>query len=171
MTLRTILAGVALASLLTGCGGSDDKNVSPAGRASRTADIHTLWQRYVQCLRKHGAPDYPDPIQDTDGRWRPPPHTAQPPQAAIDACRSSGIDLKNETLRQDRPPLTAAEVAKLRRFAQCMRQHGLPRWPDPKSDGTFVMPDELRQAVKNPSLPAMDACRQYMVGALRTVRG
>lgn len=170
MTVRTILAGVVLASLLTGCGGSGGKDndaTSHTNGASPSTDIATLWRQYAQCLRKHGAPNYPDAVQRSDGTWGPPPNTSRPPQMAMNACRSSGVNLKNQ-MRHQQHPVTTAELAKLRQLAQCLRQHGLPTWPDPKPDGSFGgLSPQLRQAIKNPS-SATIACRQYMDGPIRT---
>jgi hypothetical protein len=170
MTLRTTLAGVALASLLTGCGGPGGKATdaaSPTAGASTSHDVATLWRQYAQCLRQHGAPNYPDPVQGTDGSWGPPLNAPRPPRTAINACRSSGGNLKAQMQREQRP-LTAAEVGKLRQFAQCLRQHGLPDWPDPKADGSFAVPPRLRHVLKTPGQPALNACRQYITGPIRT---
>jgi hypothetical protein len=42
-------------------------------------------------------------------------------------------------------------------FAQCMRTHDFPHWPDPKSDGTF--PSSELPPMKTPALlTAMQAC-------------
>jgi ABC-type sugar transport system ATPase subunit len=48
------------------------------------------------------------------------------------------------------------------RFAACMRQHGVPDWPDPKADGTFpFVGTALEREGKSPRvLAAARACRQ-----------
>ena len=47
-------------------------------------------------------------------------------------------------------------------FSRCMRQHGLPDWPDPRTDGTFPLNRRLlrlrgtRERMR-PCLPLMGA--------------
>jgi hypothetical protein len=61
-------------------------------------------------------------------------------------------------------------MTKLRRFAQCMRAHGLSDWPDPKADGSFDLPQRLR-AGKQVFKTQLAACRQYMTGGQILVSG
>jgi hypothetical protein len=49
------------------------------------------------------------------------------------------------------------DIPALLRYAQCMRRHGFPDWPDPKSDGTF--PAAQLPTMKTPAVvSAMQAC-------------
>lgn len=53
------------------------------------------------------------------------------------------------------PPL-AADLAKLREFAACMRHNGFPDWPDPNASGNFVnVPAavDVRTLLKNLPVP------------------
>ncbi len=36
-------------------------------------------------------------------------------------------------------PVTPAQLAQLRRWAACIRAHGLPSFPDPRPDGGFTL--------------------------------
>ncbi|MBO2456342.1 hypothetical protein [Actinomadura violacea] len=40
-------------------------------------------------------------------------------------------------------PLSPADIAKARDFARCMREKGISDWPDPNSNGYFVLPPRL----------------------------
>jgi hypothetical protein len=61
------------------------------------------------------------------------------------------------------------DVPKLREFAKCMRDNGVPDFPDPKADGTFPIANTPYEALSNlspehPSPAVADAdhaCRQY----------
>ncbi len=85
----------------------------------------------VACFRAHGMPDWPDPNYDPrDGRWHldgPPlkPETRQ-------ACASV---IPHATPAS---PVPSAQFHDLLRYAQCIRAHGVPGWPDPTVDGAFV---------------------------------
>jgi hypothetical protein len=56
---------------------------------------------------------------------------------------------------------SAQDVPQLRKFAQCLRDNGVPDWPDPKTDGSFpVLHTPLD--TKTPELQeARAACRIY----------
>jgi hypothetical protein len=70
--------------------------------------------------------------------------------------------------------VTAADVAKMRQYAQCMRQHGISDFPDPRADGVFDLAgtslanDPKSQRMRD----ANDACQQYQTGNMHmTVSG
>ncbi|GAA4504500.1 hypothetical protein GCM10023191_058870 [Actinoallomurus oryzae] len=171
MTLRMALAGLALASLLTGCGGGHGHSASstPATSGARQGAARgndaALWRQLAACLRRHGVPNFPDPVQDPSGSWGPPANTSKPPQSAMTACKSIANQLPGR-----RPAASAGDMAKLRRFAQCMRAHGVSDWPDPKADGSFDLPQRLR-AGKQVFKTQLAACRQYMTGGQILVSG
>ncbi len=75
----------------------------------------------------------------------------------------------NDSGNQDHGGPTAADVPKLRVFAKCMRDNGVPDWPDPKADGSF--PSQGNPIVtegKSPRVRAgLDACRKYWDGGFR----
>jgi hypothetical protein len=78
-------------------------------------------------MRSHGLPDFPDP--DSSGGFSLPQNidpNSPSYQAAQDACEAyaaSGMHLTPAREQQ-------IEAAGLR-FAQCMRSHGVPDYPDP----------------------------------------
>jgi hypothetical protein len=67
--------------------------------------------------------------------------------------------------RHGQPP-SAQDMANLRHFAQCMRDNGIPEWPDPKPDGTFpIIGTPLEAEGKSQRvLGGMNACQQYAEG-------
>jgi hypothetical protein len=81
----------------------------------------------ARCLRAHGVPNYPDP----NASGQEPPGTKQliftpQGQAAVGACSSWGNRISNDVAAQNQ----AVRVEYVR-FAECMRAHGLPDFPDP----------------------------------------
>ena len=101
-------------------------------------------------MRSHGVPDFPDPL----GSGEVPKGSAQEfgvsssrYQAAQTACQhlypttgGSGGVLTKDSLGQceetgDCPQaLVQQAMTALRTYAQCMRSHGVPNWPDPTID-------------------------------------
>ncbi len=99
---------------------------------------------YSQCMRSNGVPHYPDPT----GQGLPK-ETAQHLgvsssqfQAAQRACQhlipsTGSLQQQGQQCMQagDCPPaLVQQMLAAGRRFALCMRSHGVLKWPDPTID-------------------------------------
>ncbi|SRR6266581_663541 len=81
----------------------------------------------ARCLRTHGVPNYPDP----NAAGQEPPNSKQlirtpQGQAAVSTCSYWGDRIHNDVAAQNQ-----AVLAEYVRFAQCMRSHGLPNFPDP----------------------------------------
>jgi hypothetical protein len=85
---------------------------------------------YAQCLRDNGVPDFPDP--DPDGGFSGLSHEkANDPkfQAAVEKCRALAPGGQHEDFGD---PIFVAQV---RAYSQCMRDNGVPDFPDPDADG------------------------------------
>jgi hypothetical protein len=135
------IALVALAAtssvLLAACGssGSSSSGASKGGPLNSTKAL-----AFAKCMRTHGVPSFPDPVTNGHGGMqieRTPNSTkvngvtVNGPafQTAMQACRA---DLPNSGHPQ---PLSAAQRQKALAWAACMRQHGLPNFPDPGFGG------------------------------------
>jgi hypothetical protein len=59
------------------------------------------------------------------------------------------------------PPVPQAQFQQLVRLAECLRQHGVPNWPDPDPDGAFGLPPSLQQKT-HAWARASQACQRYM---------
>lgn len=179
------LAVAALTAALTSCLAA----CSPGGPAKPSAspsqnDVQkqlAVTKRFVKCAREHGHPTFPDPVVDRDGVRYPYSNDAE--AAAIKnkiaslervpECKAILTEMQALRPRDARPngrptgKPSAEVMRKLRLFAQCMRQHGVPAWPDPGSDGSFPV---SRTAVGDPKAnptarAAGETCRQHLVGA------
>jgi hypothetical protein len=161
MMLRKLAATGFAMLALAGCngapGGATEAGASPTPSSNQAAAIVL-----AECMRANGFPNFPDPVKDDQGRWNFPAETAGdwlPP----DACRPLVRDWKS--VFADEKPLTADDMAKLREYAKCMREHGLPDFPDPDDDGNFEVPDRLRVLAENndPVVTAtIEACEHLL---------
>jgi hypothetical protein len=81
-------------------------------------------------------------------------------QAAEQACRAQ-IDAAQQAADAQRPPATPQELAQATRFAQCMRRHGWPNFPDPDAQGSFSSstPGAVPSSKSDPSF---QACRSQL---------
>lgn len=80
------------------------------------------------------------------------------------ACQSIIDQLPSQGSGSSSNQIPAKELAEYRRWAQCMRQHGLFDWPDPNPDGSFTLPAGLSAASARSGLYAkeIDACKKYV---------
>jgi hypothetical protein len=153
-------AGLVLVLLLAGAGCSAAGGSRTASTTTREPDVATLWHELVVCARANGMPNLPDPQVDSNGEAHfPGGDPPAPPKSVERACRSVGERLAAARREVEQTP---ADAATLLRFARCMREHGLPDFPDPQGDGQFQFAGtnagrELKQ--KDPASPVQTALR------------
>jgi hypothetical protein len=161
MTLRTLaVAGIAMIALAGCTGGGDDPAdvaASPSSSSNQAAALEL-----AKCQRANGQPDFPDPVKDEQGRWYFPPETAGDWNPA-EACRSLVQAWKGAFA--DEKALTPEDLAKLRQYSACMREHGLADFPDPDDEGQIELPDRLRVLADNED-PTFAAAARACVGLL-----
>lgn len=148
-------SGVMLAGAvaLAGCG-SGAASAGTAAAARGTPDDATM--AIVTCYRTHGDPSFPDPVYDPgDGRW----HFAVSPGAAPASTQRACQHLFPSGNAS--PPVPQAQFQQLVRLAECLRQHGVPNWPDPDADGSFGLPPSLLTKSRNWA-QATSACARFM---------
>ena len=130
---------VGLLLLTAACGSGTSSGGTSSGNPSSTSGTSSsgtggVSAAYVsdklgqaRCLRAHGVPNYPDP----NASGQEPPGAKQlifspRGQAAVGACSYWGNRIHNDVAAQNQ-----AAIGEYVRFAQCMRAHGLPSFPDP----------------------------------------
>jgi len=163
-------AAVALGITLAACSsGSKSPTVASAGQqptttaatasGSGSSGSSPLAQAvaYSECMRSHGVPNFPDPVQTPDGGYGyrtkgiDPNSTAF--QGATQACKALPSPW-NSTGQQLSPPQQQAWL----RWAACIRSHGVPNFPDPTFSGSEVHDSGVDSS--SPQLQsAMDACK------------
>jgi hypothetical protein len=126
----TAMAGVAVLAAACGSGSS----------SSSAAGGSTTYQKalaYSQCMRSHGVLDFPDPDSqghfNVPGSGQPGVSSAAAKQAALSAQNACRHLLPNGG--QVTPAQRQQVLNQMLRYAQCMRAHGLPKFPDPANSG------------------------------------
>jgi hypothetical protein len=172
-------AAVTLGLTVAACaGGSQSPTVPAAGSQSTTtaapaggsgASGGTAIAQavaYSQCIRSHGVPNFPDPVQTPSGGYGYRTAGIDPNsaafQGALQACKALPSPW-NSTGQQLSPAQQQAWLT----WAQCIRAHGLPDFPDPTFSGSEVHDSGVGSS--SPQLQqAMDACKsqQPTVGGL-----
>lgn len=167
---RWPLAALAtLAVIGAGCGNGSTGtgNGAAASGGDNTASIHQKAVKFTECMRTNGVRAFPDPgasgsftIDQAVNGSSLDPNSAAFKQAMI-ACKTlepPGFTGGKVTLSQ--------RTARLE-FAQCMRDNGVPDFPDPTPNGPLIDTNRIPSlAGKDPrSDPALNAamhtCRNF----------
>ena len=150
-----LLAALALTLALAACaqGAGTNGATNPAA-----GDPVETGRRYAQCMRNNGVPDFPDP--GPDGRFRGIGHEQQDTptyQAAMEACRALAPGGDHQSTGDP------AYIEQMRKFSQCMRDNGLPDFPDPDAEGRLRGAGHEDQG--DPTYDAaLEACRAKLPG-------
>ena len=135
----------------------------------------------AQCARAHGQPNFPDPVVNSEGddiEFNLPNQgdvkvvfqsLERFPECKSILDQMSAVSKTKKRGRRSRVGDPGPkDVPALRNFAKCMRQHGLPEWPDPKADGSFPLSGTPLQAEgkSNRIVTAADACKQFWSGRI-----
>jgi hypothetical protein len=163
-----LLAALLLTVLtvLTGCSrpAGDDNGVATAdGKGSASPSTAPSGRgdalEFAQCMRENGIKDWPDPSEDGNTGVMPMPEGADPQavEAATEKCRKY---LPNGG---ERPKSDPEQAEQLRRFAQCMRDNGVPEYPDPEGDGPLAFRPGSGIDPSSPDFRAAeDKCKKLM---------
>lgn len=116
---------------------------------------------YAKCMRENGVSEFPDP-EAGGGGIRIGPGSGVDPQSsefkkAQEACKD--LSPQGEGGPNGGKPLDSAKVAE---WARCMRENGVPKFPDPEIDGGAMVIDMSAVGMKgdDPEFQeAMEACR------------
>lgn len=149
--MRKLLTAVPLLLLaaLAACsdGGADGPGVATVGNAASAsaspdpsapaADEEERQRQFTQCMRDEGieVDDAKGPGQEVRAQG-----DKQKMRQAMEKCRKYLPNGGEPT----RP--SAADLEKLREYAVCMRENGLPEFPDPDPGTGQFSGDSLRQA-------------------------
>jgi hypothetical protein len=108
-------------------GGSAAASAAPGSSSPPKGEAGLL--AYSQCMRSHGVPDFPDPVGNALQLKAGPGSDLDPMSpkfvAAATACKSlqPGGGLGGR--------VNAAQQANALKYSACMRQNGVPNFPDP----------------------------------------
>jgi hypothetical protein len=168
--MRRLIALGLLAVALGGCSGPSRKpgvatvGGTASGRPTASpspVDRAEQIRLFTKCMREHGI-DVPDPATNPgDGGgtviFGDPQQGGPDPtkiEAATKACEQY---LPNGG---DPPKPDPAQVESMRKFAKCMREHGVPDFPDPDDKGGVKIGGPGDGGALDPGDPKMKAAQQ-----------
>lgn len=163
-----LLAGLLLAGPTAGCGkaATNDPGVAtaqsaaagakPTASASATPDPDAPL-KFSKCMREHGMTWFPDP---SDGKL-----SIRVP----DSVKKEDFDKAQQACRQwapngdNAPQASAEDLERGRQMAKCMRENGVPNFPDPGPKGEIALDSKLGIDPESPSFKAaQEKCDKYM---------
>ncbi len=173
-TLRPLATLAMLALIVAGCsnasagaGSSGGNKTATAGSSSATA--HERAVEFAECMRGNGVSAFPDP--DASG------------ELTIDGiANGSSVDTSSAAFKQalnackdlEPPGFTGTKVTPQQRtarlqFAQCVRDNGVPDFPDPTPNGPLVDTNRIPSAATTGGMSilnaAMQRCGRYAAAA------
>jgi hypothetical protein len=160
IALLVVIAALGIVG--AGCGGSSGGSGAKPAASGASADA-TKAEKYSQCMRSHGVPSFPDPV---DGKLslevrKGGPLDPSDPQfrSARQACRA----LAPPGALSGSAPSPQQQSGALK-FAQCMRKNGVPNFPDPQNGQTVI------GGGVDPNSPqfqsAIQACQKLIPGGI-----
>jgi hypothetical protein len=121
----SLIASIVLAA----CGASG----KPSGSAPSNSQL-----ALAQCMRSHGVPNFPDPTKGPAGEGFSISSTPGSSTLTVDTVTFSGPAFVSaeKTCKlfgggTAPPPISESQKLAAFHFAQCMRKHGVPSYPDP----------------------------------------
>ncbi len=96
-------------------------------------------------MRSHGVSSYPDPQVSSSANHvqiKISPGGADPDSPAF---KSANHACRNLLPNGGRPTSSAHDQAQDLTYADCMRSHGVPNFPDVDRDGTFTLPPTINE--------------------------
>jgi hypothetical protein len=158
----------ALAVVALACAGCSNAPTD-ASSGSSTAAKHEQAMKFAQCMRDNGVSAFPDPDAsgeltiDQVANGSSVDTSSAPFQQALSACRDlepSGFTGHKRSAEQQKAAL---------KFAQCIRDNGVPDFPDPAPDAPMIDTDLIPSANEPGGMDilhaAMHKCRDSARGA------
>ena len=142
LTPTFVIAAAAVAVLAAGCGGGSSP---PTSSATAAGNVGKQFVAFADCMRSHGVPGYPDPEVSSSANHVQvtiSPGSADPNSPAF---KSAGHTCHNLLPNGGKPVNGAQDQAQDLTFADCMRSHGVPNFPDADRDGAFTLPSTVDQ--------------------------
>ncbi|MEV6109384.1 hypothetical protein AB0M28_32450 [Streptomyces sp. NPDC051940] len=149
---------LAAGVLLTGC--SDPSSDPGSGGPSATGERDRALA-FAECMRKNGVEKFPDPGDD-GGVMVGKDSGIDPESAEFKKAQEACQDLAPQGGGGDPKDGKPADLEKARTWAKCIRDNGVPDFPDPERDGNTLIVDMTGVGTggEDPTLEAaMDTCK------------
>ncbi|MBE8477050.1 hypothetical protein IQ210_39490 [Streptomyces sp. 3R004] len=179
--LLAVLSVMTAGALLAGCSsGEEDATVTSEGGANSSSSsaggTESAGVAYAQCMREHGVSEFPDPEKDSGGGVKlviPQGVDQNSPtfKSAQSACQ--GLLYQGDT--GDAAGSRAFDATKVAAWAKCIRENGVPNFPDPQVNGNTIVIDANASGLTGRDDPkfskAAEACYSIRPGGTLAFMG
>lgn len=159
---RAALAMIAMVAVINvGCGGTSSGGTGSVASVGTTGTVSTGGEtkltardkavKFTECMRSNGVGDFPDP--DASGNF---------PSFGISVSAAKWTRAVN-ACKELQPPgslsakLTPAQLSTALKFAQCVREHGVPDFPDPVNGQPLIDTTRIPSANKPGGMTILNA--------------
>jgi hypothetical protein len=168
---RTLWPLAALAVIVAGCGngsaGTGNGTVTSGGNS--TASIREKAVKFAECMRANGVSAFPDPNAsgeltiDAVANGSSLDTSSAAFKRALSACKN--LEPPGFTGTKATPQQTTARLE----FAKCVRENGVPDFPDPIPNGPLVDTNQIPSSNTTAGMSILNAathkCGQYASAA------
>jgi hypothetical protein len=167
--MAVLLMSVALVAGACGGSGKSNKSVAAVGSGTSSAAPNASSSgdplAFAKCMRENGEPNFKDPE-----RGKPMGDGLDTNSAAfkkaMDTCKAY-MPTGNPQGPGGGPDQTWSTADKLK-YAQCMRDNGVPNFPDPDANGGFAIIEGSGIDPQSPQFKkAEDTCKKYQPESVR----
>ena len=166
-TLRPLAALAMLAVISAGCGGtasSTDTASSTGTGGNKNLTARDKVVKFTECMRENGVGDFPDP--NASGEFPSFGISVSPAEwkRALGACKEL------------QPPgsfsahMTPKQLSVALKFAQCMREDGVPDFPDPVNGQPLIDTTRIPSSNRPGGMTILNAagqkCRDLLTAAM-----
>jgi hypothetical protein len=142
--LAVLAVAAMIAFISAGCGGTDSSGgtttaapartgaTSTAAGHTSTASPHERAVKFAACMRENGYPDFPDPKASGEFASFGISVTPEVWVNALRACKEL------QPPGSFNPHMSPEVLSAARKFAKCIRAHGVKDFPDPVQDEPIV---------------------------------
>ncbi len=151
LTIALVAVGFAVAVAACGSSGKPPSATAPS--------IAEQQLNYAVCMRAHGVPNYPDPTTGSGINALPLNSGINIQSPAFRAAHEACAKLNPANSVPEPAESESQKLADLK-YAECMRAHGVPNYPDPTYSGNGrVIEKPLSLNTESPAVQrALKAC-------------
>jgi hypothetical protein len=174
------LALIAMVALISGCGSTAPAGTGSSGSARSAASASSSGTagtgvstkatkreeavKFAECVRAHGVPHFPDP--DASGNFNFGVDVSEQVfTSAVNACKALQPPGSLSGHRS-----TTQQSAALR-FAQCVRAHGVPDFPDPVNGQPLIDTTKIPSSNQPGGMTILNAATHKCGNVLRLAAG
>jgi hypothetical protein len=150
--MRALAALFMVAVISAGCSNAP----AETGTGDNTATARDNAMKFAQCMRDNGVSEFPDPdasgtltIEVVNGSSIDTNSAAW--ERAISACKD--LEPPGFTGHKRSPEQQQAAI----KFAQCIRDNGVPDFPDPDPDGPMIDTDRIPSTARDGGMDILHA--------------